>query len=410
MGEGPHEGFGFVLGWAVVLALAVSVLGFAVPADGQASDVASHGEDQLSVKYVTNDLVVDLCKWEPMSCPRCLIEPWYCYGEPEIQPTVVSGEITRAEANSDWTNGSIAGSATWSGCAVSGCSLRPFVTIGPGSEPSDCSAEDRHWPHSDSQITLAWEDREYFGGNSAVFDVPDIPLTGTPGQLACLSLLETYEERASCEPGLICLQYIVVRQNYKVLASKLLSVAKRGKSLTLAKSGAGSVKSKPKGIACGNACTTAVAQYYKDTSVVLTAKAPTGGALEGWEGCDSSTNAGLEGTCTVAMDEARNVKATFKPAAQPLVNPQTLILTKAGSGTGTVKGMGLICEAACIATEVAYFGGVTEPKPKAAATVTLAAVPMLGSEFAGWEGCDSEPEGKCVVSMDEAREVTAKFE
>src|SRR6185436_20658396 len=98
----------------------------------------------------------------------------------------------------------------------------------------------------------------------------------------------------------------------------------------------------------------------------------------------------------------------FKPASQPLVNPQALTLSKAGSGTGTVKGTWLSCEAACTATEVDYFGGATGPKPKAATTVTLVAAPTLGSEFAGWEGCDSEPEGKCTVSMDEAREVTAR--
>jgi len=186
--------------------------------------------------------------------------------------------------------------------------------------------------------------------------------------------------------------------------------AKPAMPLTLVKSGAGSVKSKPKGISCGTWCSSSTAQFYKDATVLLAAKAPTGGALEGWEGCDSSTNTGLEGTCTVAMGETHNVKAMFKPAAQPLVNPQTLTLTKAGSGTGTVKGMWLSCEAACAATEVAYPGAVTEPKAKAAATVTLLAAPTLGSGFAGWEGCDSEPEGKCVVSMDDAREVTAKFE
>jgi len=180
--------------------------------------------------------------------------------------------------------------------------------------------------------------------------------------------------------------------------------------LNLAKSGAGTVKSKPKGISCLGTCTSAVASPPQGTTVVLSAKAPTGGALEGWEGCDTSTNTGIEGTCTVAMSEARKVAATFKAPAKPLVNPQTLTLTKAGTGTGTVKATGLLCEAACTSTQVAYYGGVTEPKPIAATTVTLTATPTPGSEFIGWTGCKSEPEGKCVVLMSKAQGVAARFE
>jgi len=181
--------------------------------------------------------------------------------------------------------------------------------------------------------------------------------------------------------------------------------------------GAGAVKSKPKGIACLGACISATASLPEGTTVVLTAKAPIGGALEGWGGCDSSTNIGLEGTCTVTMDKARYVKAAFKVAAKPLVNPQTLTLTKAGMGTGTVKAAGLICEAACTSTEVEYFGGQTSPpasKEKAPALVALVATPSAGSRLVGWEGCDSsthtELEGTCTISMDKAQSVVALFE
>jgi len=181
--------------------------------------------------------------------------------------------------------------------------------------------------------------------------------------------------------------------------------------------GAGTVKSKPKGIACLSACISATASLPEGTTVVLTAKAPIGGALEGWGGCDSSTNIGLEGTCTVTMDKARYVKAAFKVAAKPLVNPQTLTLTKAGMGTGTVKAAGLTCEAACTSTEVEYFGGQTSPpasKEKAPALVALVATPSTGSRLVGWEGCDSsthtELEGTCTISMDKAQSVVALFE
>ena len=115
------------------------------------------------------------------------------------------------------------------------------------------------------------------------------------------------------------------------------------------------------------------------------------------------------------MSSAKEVTATFSAALKPLVNPQTLTLTKAGSGYGTVKGTGLICEAACTTTDVNYYGGVTEPKPKPAASVTLIAISAPGSQTVAWSGCDSEPvvEGKgigCTVSMSEAQNVTATFD
>src|SRR5215204_769346 len=77
-----HRCFG--RGWMAVLALGVSMFGFAVPAGAQASSTTTYGEGEPTVKYVTGDGAIDLCSWEPMSCPRCMIEPWYCNGEPEF--------------------------------------------------------------------------------------------------------------------------------------------------------------------------------------------------------------------------------------------------------------------------------------------------------------------------------------
>jgi hypothetical protein len=200
-----------------------------------------------------------------------------------------------------------------------------------------------------------------------------------------------------------------------VLMSKAQSVtarfeAKPKLTLTLNKSGYGAVKSKPKGISCGNTCYSAVSSQPEGTAVVLSAKAPLTGGFTSWEGCKVLTQTELESTCEVTMSSAKTVKATFKAAAKPIVNPQTLTLTKAGTGTGTVKATGIVCEAACTTTQVPYYGGVTEPKPKAAATVTLVAIPTLGSDPVIWSGCESEPEGKCVVLMSKAQSVTARFE
>jgi hypothetical protein len=180
-------------------------------------------------------------------------------------------------------------------------------------------------------------------------------------------------------------------------------------TLTLTKVGGGAIKSKPKGVACGNTCAGATASLPSDTTIVLSAKAATGSSLSSWTGCDSSTNTGAEGTCTVAMSSARSVKATFTEAVKPVANPKVLTLSKAGSGYGTVKASGLACEVACASTSVAYYGGATEPKPKAATTVTLTAVSAPGSGTVAWSGCDSEKEGNCIVSMSAAKNVTATF-
>jgi hypothetical protein len=176
-------------------------------------------------------------------------------------------------------------------------------------------------------------------------------------------------------------------------------------TLTLTKVGAGAIKSKPKGVACGNTCSSAIASLPSDTTIVLSQKAATGSTFVEWSGACS----GAGETCTVTMSAAKSVTATFTTAVKPLVNPKTLTLTKAGSGYGTVKASGLACELACTSTAAAYYGGVTEPKPKAATTVTLLATSAPGSGTVSWSGCDSEPEGKCVVSMSAAKNVTATF-
>jgi hypothetical protein len=104
----------------------------------------------------------------------------------------------------------------------------------------------------------------------------------------------------------------------------------------------------------------------------------------------------------------------FKAPVKPIVNPQVLTVTKAGTGTGTVKGTGLACEAACTSTEVPYFGGETAPpakKEKAPYLAILTAIPSLGSDSVEWTGCDEvNGEGKCLVSMGKAKSVTARFE
>jgi Tol biopolymer transport system component len=74
-------------------------------------------------------------------------------------------------------------------------------------------------------------------------------------------------------------------------------------TLSVVKSGAGTVSSTPAGIKCGRDCSES---YGAGTTVVLTAKAGRGSVFTGWNGACSGS-----GSCTVTMNAAKSVTATF---------------------------------------------------------------------------------------------------
>ena len=172
--------------------------------------------------------------------------------------------------------------------------------------------------------------------------------------------------------------------------------------------GTGTVSSKPKGINCGAACSEAVAEMYENSVVVLKAKASTGSTIASWTGCATSTGVGgVEGTCEVTMSAAKEVKVAWSGTSKEIISAKPLTFSKgATEGKGTVKAAGLACEAECSSTTILYQGPVGA---KAGKTVTLKGVPAFGSEFSGWSGCESEPEGNCVVTMETAKSVSAEF-
>jgi len=129
-----------------------------------------------------------------------------------------SGEVTRAEASADWTEGSIAGSVTWTGCErpidmpegpkpeepneegpdeLPGgeqpyCGWIPFVSIGPGSDPSECATAGRMQLDAlVPGIVLAWTGAKGIGESGRQeFSVSGVGLDGSPEQLACLVVIE----------------------------------------------------------------------------------------------------------------------------------------------------------------------------------------------------------------------------
>ncbi|MCU0294004.1 MAG: choice-of-anchor J domain-containing protein, partial [Thermoanaerobaculaceae bacterium] len=103
-----------------------------------------------------------------------------------------------------------------------------------------------------------------------------------------------------------------------------LSVSKDG-------TGAGTVSSTPVGIDCGTTCSVA---FPYNTPVSLAATAAIGSTFSGWTGACTGT-----GGCSVTMDQARAVTATFTllaslQAVRPLVDPA---VTATSDGNGILE-------------------------------------------------------------------------
>jgi hypothetical protein len=166
---------------------------------------------------------------------------------------------------------------------------------------------------------------------------------------------------------------------------------------TTGSTGQGYVDSSPTGIDCGtfaphSACSKT---YNHGQSVTLTAHASTGSTFTGFSG------GGCSGTapCAVTMDQARTVTATFA------LNQYVLTVATTGStGQGYVDSSptGIDCgtfapHSACTKT---YNHGQS---------VTLTAHTSTGSTFTGFSGGGCTGAAPCVVTMTQARSVTATF-
>jgi hypothetical protein len=203
------------------------------------------------------------------------------------------------------------------------------------------------------------------------------------------------------------------------------------------------------------------ATYTHGTSVTLTATPAEGYRFASWTGCVSPT-----ATCSITMDSAKTVSATFElippqtytvtyngntntggtvPASQTKTENVNLTLasnsgnlTKTGytfagwntntSGTGTNYAVGSTYTANASATMYAKWtqntyainispiptNGTIAKSPNQATythgtSVTLTATPAEGYRFASWTGCVS-PTATCSITMDSAKTVSATFE
>ena len=157
--------------------------------------------------------------------------------------------------------------------------------------------------------------------------------------------------------------------------------------LTVVRDGTGSGSVTATGINCGTDCTES---YDVGTMVTLTANPVTATSdFTGWSdpGCPGT------GPCTVTMNAARTVTATFT------LRLFALNVAKNGTGTGAVLSVpaGINCGADCMEN---YVSGTS---------VTLFAEPTADSDFTGWSFGTCGTAVSCVVPMTMAQSVTATF-
>jgi len=153
-------------------------------------------------------------------------------------------------------------------------------------------------------------------------------------------------------------------------------------TLSVSVTGNGTVTSSPGGISCGSTCS---AGYGPGTQVTLTATPASGWKFNGWANACSGT-----GTCSVTMNSAQSVAATFVQLNF------TLAVSLTGSGTVVSNPAGISCPSTCNAS-------FTSGTP-----VTLTATPTQGMSFIGWSGACSG-NGGCSVTMSATESVSAAF-
>jgi Divergent InlB B-repeat domain len=157
--------------------------------------------------------------------------------------------------------------------------------------------------------------------------------------------------------------------------------------------GEGTVTSSPAGISCPTSCEEG---FNEGSTVTLTEHPAPHSKFLGWGGpaCDESTAT----TCQVTMAHAESVSAGFAPIPQA-----NLEVTVAGAGEVTSSPAGIACSSG--------GGTCTEhfDSEGPESTVTLTAVPAPHNQVA-WSGCGSQPSpAQCMVTMSEARSVSASF-
>jgi hypothetical protein len=139
-------------------------------------------------------------------------------------------------------------------------------------------------------------------------------------------------------------------------------------------------------IDCGASCSTVM---NAGSSITLIATPAVGNAFVGWSGdCTGSSS-----TCTVNIDAAKTVSASFVPIKYTL----SVSKTNATYGSVTSNPAGINCGATC------------SSQFNQGASVTLTATPARSHKFTGWTGACAGTYLTCTVSMTQDKSVNAAF-
>ena len=161
-----------------------------------------------------------------------------------------------------------------------------------------------------------------------------------------------------------------------------LRLVTRQVRLSLAIAGSGSVESDLPGLDCSASCET---DWDQGAIVTLEALSGEGQRFVRWSGGCAGA-----GTCTVTLAAAQAVSALFAPERFGLV-------LRVG-GRGSIAGAGARCSIPrCPRSVVSYLNR------------TLVAVPSTGWRFVGWTGGCRGTAPRCVVPMQMATAVRARF-
>lgn len=137
-------------------------------------------------------------------------------------------------------------------------------------------------------------------------------------------------------------QLIVTMDKAKNCTATFTPAAATTQTLTVTKTGNGSISSNPVGISCGVDCSKT---FTQGSSVVLTATPDTGATFTGWTGSCSGSTASV----TVTMDAAKSCAATFTSTATGTCSSSNLgscattttCATQGGAFIDSISGTGL---------------------------------------------------------------------
>ncbi len=158
------------------------------------------------------------------------------------------------------------------------------------------------------------------------------------------------------------------------------------RSLSISKTGTGTVTSSPAGINCGTDC----GENYQQGSMVTLSGTPGAGfSFQGWGGACSGT-----APCTVTMDADKTVTATF------VSTNVVLTIDRLGNGTVTSNPAGINCSNSSSMCAAPFARG---------SSVTLTAVAGTTDTFQGWSGGGCSGTGTCSPALTADVTVTASF-